>query len=115
MGSLGLNHAHAIGGSIGTASRRWESCPMRGLRLPEVAAGDFLDSFREVCELEMVELLGKLPPAMSPTERGVCIQCARRGAGCRKLGELVTLSECIVVLDDADWVNASCCWMTKIE
>ena len=43
--------------------RLWQSCPMRGRRLPEIAAGDFVDAVRDlfaVCHGKLLALLAAL-------------------------------------------------------
>ena len=62
--------------------RLWESCPMRGLRLPELAAGEFLETFRDFFQVMVVTLSQQLPSQLSAREKGLCLQEFERGRAC---------------------------------
>eukprot|EP00971_Amphidinium_carterae_P351729 6492256-Amphidinium_carterae.2 len=52
-----------------SAARRWETCPMRGLRLPELAAGEFFNLFHDVANAGAVSLLTELPHTLDESHR----------------------------------------------
>ena len=52
---------------------------MRGLRLPEVSAGEFLEMFVELANVMVIELLQALPTDLDDASRGVCVQAFERG------------------------------------
>eukprot|EP00969_Alexandrium_andersonii_P171630 7586648-Alexandrium_andersonii.AAC.1 len=62
-----------------TLSGRWLRCPMRGRRLPEVAAGDFLETTRALCDLQVVDLMGSFPADVPSRDKGQCLQEYERG------------------------------------
>ena len=59
--------------------RRWEKCPMRGARLPELAAGDFFAKFEQLYELPAAQLLLSLPTDISAACRSECLLDLDRG------------------------------------
>jgi hypothetical protein len=61
--------------------KRWERCPMRWLRLDEVAAGDFFEMFRDLCEVTSAQLPWAMPVDISTSDRSVCLQEFERGRG----------------------------------
>ena len=66
-------------GSLITAStpadvrRRWLDCPMRGLRLPELCAGDLLAHARDVMKLQAVSLALGAPDGLDTKDRDAVI------------------------------------------
>lgn len=58
---------------------RWDSCPLRGLRLPEVAAGDFYTNFEALYGLSAAQLLLSLPPDVDASVRSQCLLNFERG------------------------------------
>ena len=58
---------------------RWASCPMRGLRLPEVAAGDFFVMVRKLADQSSARLLVRLPKQLSAAARGSMLSSFERG------------------------------------
>ena len=54
---------------------------MRGLRLDEVAAGDFFEMFRDLCDVTSAQLLLALPVDISTSDRSICLQEFERGCG----------------------------------
>jgi hypothetical protein len=59
--------------------RRWVSCPMRGRRLPELAAGDFDDAFSELFDDGLAQLLTSIPSTISAEQRAILAQDFSRG------------------------------------
>ena len=57
----------------------WETCPLRGLRVPEICAGDFFASFETLQEECAVELLQSLPPVLSDEDRGKLLRDFEKG------------------------------------
>ena len=58
--------------------RRWESCPIRGLRVPEVCAGDFFSAFQKLQSEATVSLAASLL-YVSPSDKGKLLQEFERG------------------------------------
>ena len=58
---------------------RWKRCPLRGRRLPELAAGDFFGMFVELCSTTAAAMLMALPSDLTRDERGKCFQNFERG------------------------------------
>ena len=56
------------------ARQRWQTCPLRGLRLPEVCAGDFFNNFRRLGASSGLLLLTRLPPGITAQERSGLLQ-----------------------------------------
>ena len=59
--------------------QKWERCPMRHLRVPEVAAGDFFRMFTSFCEKTIGELYVRLPDELTAAQRSVCIKSFESG------------------------------------
>jgi hypothetical protein len=59
--------------------KRWQSCPLRGLRLPEVAAGDFFIMFDDLQRRSVAELLLSFPAHFAESSRGELLQEFERG------------------------------------
>ena len=57
----------------------WEQCPLRTMRLPCLAAGDFFREFQDFANVCVAELLEKLPADASPQVQAECIQEFERG------------------------------------
>ena len=53
--------------------RRWMSCPMRGLRAPELSSGDLLFVAGIICDNSAVELLQGLPGDISAADRAALL------------------------------------------
>ena len=49
--------------------RAWLDCPMAGRRLPEVATGDFLQMFKDLCVVSSAKLAMELSGSLSPSVR----------------------------------------------
>ena len=73
-------HAHLLSeGAPQEVRKRWAACPLRGLRLPEVAAGSFFDMFRSLAERTAVSLFVSLPNAtLSDADRADLLQAFER-------------------------------------
>jgi len=73
-------HTHLLSeGAPQEVRKRWEACPLRGLRLPEVAAGSFFDMFRSLAERTAVSLFVSLPKAtLSETDRADLLHAFER-------------------------------------
>ena len=54
--------------------KRMAQCPMRGHRLAELSCGKFFDVLKEMCDLNLADLLLKLPAELDPTEKGMLLQ-----------------------------------------
>ena len=61
--------------------QRWLDCPMRGMRLSEVSAGDLLCEFESLYRVTVVVLLQKLPRDIGDDTRAVCLAEFERGRG----------------------------------
>lgn len=59
--------------------RRWSRCPLRGRRLPEVAAGDFGNLFTELFDNMSAQALLLLPGALTASDRSRLLQDLARG------------------------------------
>ena len=57
----------------------WDSCPLRGFRLQEVAGGEFFEMFDGLCRQSVVQLVGRFPLGLSATKRGIYVQEFERG------------------------------------
>ena len=53
--------------------KRWDECPMRGLRLPDLAAGDLFDMFYGLQAQATADLLTRLPASLPLQERGALL------------------------------------------
>ena len=63
-------HTHLDWSCVAPAVRHlWARCPMRGLRLPEVAAGDFFRMFRSLQAKVASDLLVQFPVSLTSQER----------------------------------------------
>ena len=61
--------------------KAWGECPLRGFRLPEVAAGELFALFGHVCQVTVGRLYTTLPSSLSAAERNACIQAFEAGRG----------------------------------
>ena len=62
-------HSHLDHTSVSPEVReRWRCCPLAGLRLPELAAGDFFESFQHLFEVTVPSCLLALPTDISAEE-----------------------------------------------
>ena len=59
----------------------WRNCPLRGRRLPEVAAGDFLEYVKMVLDAASARLVVELDPGLTMDERSVLISEFERARG----------------------------------
>lgn len=57
----------------------WQSCPLRGLRVPEVCAGEFFKMFEQLQNQATVHLATSLPESLSAIERGRLLLDFERG------------------------------------
>ena len=91
-------HTHLDWRNIPTWLRnRWSTCPLRGLRLAELAAGDFLEMFVQLCHVNVAQLLVSLPADITLEERGICLQEFERGRS--QLLFIVTVNvTCYIIL-----------------
>ena len=48
---------------------RWKSCRLKGMRLPEVVSGDFLEMFKRLCMVCASQFLLKCGPSISETDK----------------------------------------------
>eukprot|EP00972_Heterocapsa_arctica_P089851 13254800-Heterocapsa_arctica.AAC.1 len=51
----------------------WQSCPLRGRRLPELAAGDFTDMVRQLFNTSGVDVLIGLPASITAAQRATLL------------------------------------------
>lgn len=58
-----------IGSTPPHVKRRWLECPLRGLRLPELCAGDLLAHARDVMKLQAVSLAMGAPDSLDDQDR----------------------------------------------
>ena len=58
---------------------RWGACPLRGCRVDEIAAGDFLEFVRELLVTNAVDLLLALPAELDDVQRGKCMRVFEKG------------------------------------
>jgi len=57
------------GGASPEERELWKRCPMRGLRAPEMANGDFWKAMGRITQNTAADLLVKLSPRLSPAQR----------------------------------------------
>ena len=73
-------HSHVDQTHLSTeCKKRWASCPMRGRRAPELAAGGFLQHFVDLAAATAAELLARLPQDISAAQRAVLVHDFERG------------------------------------
>ena len=57
----------------------WVQCPMSGRRTPEMAAGDFLVRFKQLCMVSTAKLVLDLPASLSSEQRATLLTEFERG------------------------------------
>eukprot|EP00971_Amphidinium_carterae_P052726 1038083-Amphidinium_carterae.2 len=73
-------HSHMDLTAVSTEVRdRWQRCPMRGLRLPEVCAGDFFGVMDTLGNETNVAMLQELPPGLSSQQRSCLLREFQQG------------------------------------
>ena len=63
------------------AKRRWRACPLRSMRLPELAAGDLLTHIKDIMRLQSVGLALRAPPSLDSRRRDYIIAEYMRSQG----------------------------------
>ena len=73
-------HSHLEHKEASAADRqRWAQCPLRGHRLPELAAGDFFGCVKSLCGVGVAKLAVNLPSDISGSDVAKCLQDFERG------------------------------------
>ena len=60
---------------------KWDSCPLRGRRLPEIACGAFFEELNRLCLISSADLFLKLPEQLSEESRTQCVLDFEHGRG----------------------------------
>ena len=58
---------------------QWETCPLRGLRIPEICAGDFFDTFETLQQQSVVDFMQSLPPSLAAEQRSQLLHDFEKG------------------------------------
>ena len=75
-------HSHLNWQEVDAQTRkRWSSCPLRGLRFPEVCAGDFFSMFASLQMQEALDLASTLADAVTEEERNALLRDFEIGRG----------------------------------
>lgn len=60
---------------------KWDNCPLRGRRLPEIACGAFFEELNKICLFSAADLFLKLPDSLSEECRTQCVLDFEHGRG----------------------------------
>ena len=61
--------------------RRWQACPLRGRRLPEISCGRFFDILNRLCLANAARLFLELPDSLAEDCRAACLLDFEHGRG----------------------------------